>query len=351
MSKLKIQRPEEKVRVRRRNALTLFVVLLLLSPFIFGGAWLWFQINTFGSPGEKVSIEIAKGSGVSEIGETLEKNGVVKSGRGFAIYTKLNRRGPYQAGQYEINKNLDAGQAASVLEKGPKINYDKFTIIPGQRLIDVQKNVGKLPGLSSEKFNQAASSGIYKSKFMPPESTNLEGFLLPETYQISSSENEEDIIRRSLEEFEARAQTNGLNGDANGYSAYQIVTIASLIEKEARYEDDRALISSVIYNRLKMDMLLQIDATVLYGLGRSGGSLSKSDLAKDTPFNTYTRKGLVPTPISMISMSSLRAALEPAESDYLFYVLIDAKTGKHAFSKTYEEHLNNIEIAKQNGAL
>ena len=124
-----------------------------------------------------------------------------------------------------------------------------------------------------------------------------------------------------------------------------------MIEKEARFEGDRKLIASVIYNRLSKDMLLQIDATVLYGLGKSGGSLSLADLKVDGPYNTYINKGLVPTPISMISMSSLRAALNPEPSTFLYYVLKDAKTGEHAFANTYQEHLANIEKAKQDGAL
>lgn len=351
MSKFKIQRPDEKQRARKRNFATFTVVILLLLPFILGGAWFWLQLNTLGSPGKVVSVDIPKGSGVSAIGSILEKNSVVKSGSAFSIYSKLARRGPYQAGQYEMPTNIDASQAATILEKGPKINYDAFTIIPGERLVDVQAKVDDLPNMTAEGFQSVLDSHRYVSKFQPTPETSAEGLLLPETYSISSSETEADLIRRAMEEFDARASANGLTGSFNGYSAYQLITIASLIEKEARYSEDRPKIASVIYNRLAQGMPLQIDATVLYGLGRSGGSLSIGDLKVDTPYNTYIHTGLVPTPISMISMDSLRAALNPADTDYLYYVLIDSKTGQHAFSKTYDEHLQNIEKAKQNGAL
>lgn len=351
MSRFKIQKPKEKQRARKRNLASLLVVGFLLLPFILGGAWLRYQLNSYGEAGKAVSIEIKQGSGTSEIGKILENNNVVRSGKAFSIYSKLARRGPYQAGQYEIKTKIGASEAASVLEKGPKINYDKFTIIPGERLQDVKENVGELPGMTEQGFQEVLDSSLYRSKFQPDDSKNLEGLLLPETYSIASSESEKDIIRRSMQEFDARAQANGLNSEFRGFTPYQIITIASLIEKEARYADDRKLIASVIYNRLEIGMRLQIDATVIYGLGRQGGSLTKDELKTDTPYNTYTRSGLVPTPISMISMSSLQAALNPADTDYFYYVLIDSKTGKHAFGETYEDQLANIEKAKKNGAL
>ncbi len=351
MSRLKIERPTEILRVKRRKRATLLVISILLLPFLLAGSWFYLQVKPISSAGAKVKIVIERGSGVSQIGQVLEKNGVIGSANAFVLYSKSARRGPYQAGTYELHKNLGARAAAIVLEKGPIINYDKFTIIPGQRLVDVIENVGKLPNFSSERLRQELDSGVYRSKFQPEEINTLEGLLLPETYSISSSETEKDIIRRSLQEFDARARANGLEDEHNGFSAYEIIIIASLIEKEARYEGDKELIASVIYNRLKIDMLLQIDATVLYGLGRSGGSLSINNLQTDTPFNTYIHKGLVPTPISMISMSSLRAALNPAQSNYLYYVLKNSETGEHEFAQTYEQHLANIEKAKSNGVL
>lgn len=351
MSKLKIERPDEKRRVRKRNLIAIACVLVLLTPFIVGGGWLWFQVNAFGDPGKEVTIDIAKGSSTSTIGSILENHKVVRSGSAFAVYSKLARRGPYQAGQYEIATNISASQAARILEKGPKINYEAFSIIPGQRLADVGANVDELPNMSGEKFLSLSQSGEFVSKFLPEGSTNLEGLLLPETYSISDTETEGDILRRAMEEFDARAQANGLSGEQHGLTTYQLIIVASLIEKEARYVDDRPMIASVIYNRLGINMRLQIDASVIYGQGRGSGAPTSAELKQDTPFNTYTRAGLPPTPISMISMASLRAALDPAESEYLYYVIKNSQTGEHAFAKTYDEHLANIEKAKASGDL
>jgi UPF0755 protein len=350
MSRLKIEGRNERVRARKRSLAALIVVLLLLSPVILGFSWYWYQIHTFGDPGKAITVIIKKGSGTTAIGDLLEDKGIVRSGKAFAIYTKISRRGPYQAGEYKMPTHLSADSAADLLEKGPIINYDKFTIIPGQRLKDIESTVGKLPRLSASSFEAIAKSGKYKSRYSPAENNNLEGLLLPETYEISGSETEDDLIRRSLDEFDARAQSNGLKS-FNGLSAYQVVIVASLIEKEARYAPDRPAIASVIYNRLAQNMPLQIDATVLYGLGRAGGSLSAADLHRDTSFNTYLHKGLPPTPISMVSIKSLQAALKPDNTNYLYYVLSDKKTGKHAFAQTYEEHLKNIADAKARGDL
>jgi UPF0755 protein len=351
MSKLKITKPKEKRRLRKRNRKTVIGLLIFLSPIFIFAAYMWFNISSIGSPGKKTTVEIVSGSSVSDIGNTLEANGIVNSGTAFSLYSKISTRGPYQAGKYEMRKNIGASAAADVLEKGPKINYDNFTIIPGERLVDVANNIGELPGLSVENFNEIVNAGDYRSKFMPQGTNNLEGFLLPETYRVSAGENEGDLIRNSLQSFEARAQANGLISDFRGLTPYQVIIVASLIEKEARFSDDRTKIASVIYNRLEKDMLLQIDATVLYGLGKNGGALSLSDLEKDTPYNTYLHKGLPSTPISMISMDSLLAALNPADTTFLFYVLTDADTGEHKFANTYEEHLVNISDSKSRGVL
>lgn len=350
MARLKITKSKEKKRVKKRNRKTRIAISLFLLPLVVFGGYMFYNISSFGSPGKTVTVEIKSGSSTSQIGAALEKQGVINSGTAFAYYSKLAGRGPYQAGKYELQKNIGASAAANVLEKGPKINYDNFTIIPGQRLVDVAKNVGELPSMSAEKFTEFANSGAYRSKFMPDGVNNLEGFLLPETYKISTGENEGDLIRRALESFEARASNNGLSA-FKGLTPYQVVIVASLIEKEARFPADRTKIASVIYNRLANNMPLQIDATVLYGVGKSSGSLTNADLKTDTPYNTYTRMGLPLTPISMISMDSLDAALNPANTTFLYYVLTNAKTGEHKFANTYEEHVANINDAKARGQL
>ncbi len=350
MSKLKIENPEEKKRLRKRTRLVIIALLVLASPFLIGGAWMWYQVGSFGSEGEPVAIEIPSGTGTQEIGKILQDNDVIKSARAFAVYSRLTDR-VYQAGKYEMPTNIGAKRAAEILEEGPIVNYDRFTIIPGQRLVDIQNNVDEIPRFDGEKFIEAANSGEYRSRYLPEGSNNLEGLLLPETYSISETETESNILQRALAEFDARAQSNGLTSDFRGLSAYQIIIVASLIEKEARFAEDRELIASVIYNRLEMGMRLQIDATIIYGEGRSSGSPTPEELQTDGPYNTYTREGLPPTPISMISMDSLRAALNPADSDFLYYVIKDRETGAHAFGRTFEEHRANIQKARESGDL
>lgn len=340
---------EEFAQRSKKRKRALFIALtILILPFIIFGTWLYVNVNGFGSPGESVSVEIQKGSGVKVIGEALEYEGVIRSANAFAIYTKLANRGPYQAGKYEFPKNIGVKQAAEILEKGPSINYEAFTILPGERLTAVKNNISQLPNMSEEGVQKALDSGQFRSKFLPEGSNNLEGLLMPETYSIAENETEADLILRALQEFEARASSAGLISK-HGLTTYEIIIVASMIEREAGNKEEKPRVASVIYNRLKIDMRLQIDATVAYGLNQT--KLNPGDLQKDTPFNTYTRAGLPPTPISMISIDSLLAAINPEDTNYLYYVLSNKETGDHAFSKTYEEHLANIEKAKKSGNL
>ena len=151
--------------------------------------------------------------------------------------------------------------------------------------------------------------------------------------------------------FDSHARKLGLAADVNGHSAYQIVIVASLIESEAKVPQDRPLIASVIYNRLAANMPLAIDSTIIYGRGNPANrKLHQSDLDRPGPYNTYLDKGLPPTPIGSVSDASLRAALAPAQTSYLYYVLA-GKDGHHAFSSTYAEQQQNIAAAKQAGLL
>lgn len=164
-----------------------------------------------------------------------------------------------------------------------------------------------------------------------------DGVLFPATYEFYKDESAEAVVLRLLKEMEKRVQ---VLGDDENFSAYELLIIASMIEKEARHNDDRAKISGVIRNRLDIDMLLQIDATVLAAVGHKDKVLYK-DLEVDSPYNTYKNKGLPPSPIAMPGDASLYAAANPEVHEYLYYVA-DKDTGYHHFSKTYEEHKENI---------
>jgi UPF0755 protein len=340
-------------RSRRRRVVVLLLVLVVvpLAVLLLAGGWVWWQLDPPGKPGAAVQVEVTKGWGVPEIADELSSRGVIGSSFVFQAYSRLKDAGPFQAGTYPMRHDLGVRGAIDVLEKGPVVSADNLAIIPGKWLTEIAGTIDQqVPWLDGDKFLQLAKSGAVRSKFQPAGSKNLEGMLWPDTYRVSEDESERDVLRVMTTQFDKQAVAAGLEGaNVHGYGPYDIVKIASLIQSEAKLDKDRPLIASVIYNRLARDMPLQIDATVLYATGKRC-CLTHADLETPSPYNTYKVKGLTPTPIAGITEASLAAALHPASTDFLYYV-IASKDGAHAFAKTYEEHLQNIEKAREKGLL
>jgi UPF0755 protein len=195
-------------------------------------------------------------------------------------------------------------------------------------------------GIPTRRFLRAVERGDRTlPPYLPEEATSLEGFLFPKTYEFVEGEiDASTVIDRLLEQFETEAEALPWeNADELGVTPYEVVVIASMIEEEAALEEERALISGVIYNRLAEGMVLGIDATLLYDDPTPDGQLSTSDLETDTPYNTRINAGLPPTPISSPGLASLQAALEPADTPFFYYVLC-GDDGHHEFGRTLAEH-------------
>jgi UPF0755 protein len=336
----------------RRTALVLIVLVVVpLVTLAIGGVWFWWQLNPPGGAGGKVEVQIAHGCGVPCIGDQLSHDGVIGPSWVFNVYSRLNGDTNFKAGTYELKKNMGVSSAVKALKAGPHIAYVKLTIPPGFWLKQTAARVGGLPGLNVEPFVQATQNNAVRSAFEPDGTNNLEGLLWPDTYNISAEEDEILVLSTLVTEFDKRAVTLGLaNANVQGYGTYDIIKVASLVEAEAKINADRPLIASVIYNRLARGMPLQIDATLIYARGDPRNrSLSNADKLIASPYNTYTHTGLPPTPIASVSSESMKAALAPATSPYLYYVVID-KAGHTAFATTLQEQNANIEKAKQNGA-
>lgn len=338
---------------RRRTVILLFLLVVVpITVVVVVGGWFWFQLDPPGKPGAAVQIEVTKGWGVPEIGDELANRDVIGSSLVFQTYARVKSAGPFQAGTYTLRKHLGVRGAIDVLERGPQFTGVQLAVIPGRRLSEIAATIdAKAPWLDGAKFLQLAQSGAVRSKFEPQGSNNLEGLLWPDTYEVAKSESERDLLRTMVRQFDEEATAAGLRATTNvqGLGPYDLVKVASLIQSEAKLDKDRPLIASVIYNRLRDGMPLQIDAAVLYGVGKRSG-LTRADLDTPGPYNTYLNKGLTPTPIAGITRVSLRAALHPATTDFLYYVVADANGG-HAFAKTYEEHLKNVEAARAKGLL
>ncbi|HEY4397863.1 MAG TPA: endolytic transglycosylase MltG [Acidimicrobiia bacterium] len=339
-------------RRRRRTFIALAIVLIPIFLVLAVGGWFLYQLNPPGGAGKRVSVDIPRRTGNAAIGDLLENKGVIGSSQAFQIYVGVTRAGPFHPGHYTMRENIGVRDAVGLLKSGPaKGPQFRLVVPPGLTLADVAARVGTLQGHSSDAFLQVAQSGAVRSKYEPPETTSLEGLIYPDTYFVSKDETDQQILARLVSAFDQNADAIQLSApNAAGLSPYQTIVSASLIEREAKLDEDRPLISAVIHNRLASGRPLQIDATVCFAKGGCNASPTPADLALDSPYNTYKVAGLPPTPISNVTVDSLRAAQNPAPVPYLYYVLSD-KNGKHKFATTEEEHQRNVEEARQKGLL
>jgi UPF0755 protein len=341
---------------RRRGRITVVIIVVVLVPLLALGSvigWFFYQLNGHGEPGKVVQVDLERGWGVPRIAEQLQDDGVIGSALAFNVYTRLSGDNSFQAGTYDLHTNLGVKDAVEELKKGPRIDYVVLRVPPGLWVEQAAERVGALPGRRAEPFIAATKNNAVRSVFEPEGVNNLEGLLRPDTYQISNSQDEISVLQTMVTAFDKRAKKLGVDtADVEGHTAYDIIKIASLIESEAKVPQDRPLIASVIYNRLRQNMPLQIDSTVIYARGDPDNrSLTPDDLERVvSPYNTYLNTGLPPTPIGSVSDASLRAALNPAQTDYLYYVLM-GEDGSHAFASTLEQHEQNIEAARQAGVL
>jgi UPF0755 protein len=339
---------------RRRWVLRTMLVLLvaLLVAGALGARWVERRLHPRGPAGPEVAVTIPPGTSTGGIGSLLERQGVIADATVFRWYVRLLGAGPFQAGDFTIEKRSDMKRVVDVLERGPEVRRDRITIPEGSTLEQIAERVGRLPGRSAETFRQVAVSGQVRSQFQPMGSNNLEGLLFPDTYFVTDEDDEMVILMRMVQRFDDVANELGYAGapEAVGRPPYEAVIIASMIEREAKVQEDRGKISRVIYNRLQADMLLQIDATLIYGLGGDRERLLNSDLQSESPYNTYRFKGLPPTPIASPGRAALQAAIAPEMGPWLFYVLADEE-GRHAFAVTPEEFERLRRQAQEKGLL
>ena len=320
-----------------------------------GGAfWVKSQINPSGGPGAVVSVDVPKGATTNDIGKLLEVKGVITSAQVFRLYLRLKGGGPFDAGLYKLRKNSAMGSVVDALDAGPALPPAvNLTVPEGLVLAQVADRIARVKHLRAATFLAEASNGDVRSIYSPPGQPSLEGLLFPDTYRIEDTEDELAVLRRMVGTMDDVAQSLGYDQAKAkvGYSAYQTIIVASLIEAEAKDDADRAKIARVIYNRLAQRIPLGVDAAFYFTLPleRRGTALRRSDLARDTPYNTRLHAGLVPTPIMFPGRASLEAAINPEPGPWLYYVLKDART--HAFSTDYQQFLRDKQAAKEKGLL
>lgn len=354
---------------RLRRALRVGVPVLVALMLLVGGGGLWYvrQVNPSGLATVADTFTVNEGDTLTSVSKRLEEQGLISNAWVFRLYA--NRRGgiDLQPGYYAIKADDHMGNIMRILKTPPSQTYQSVTFPEGFTIAQIGERLAANTRLDSAKFASLAESGSIRSVYQPALSISLEGLLFPDTYQISGSESEAQVAERMVKLMERVGRQEGLDSAQAkvGYTPYQVLIVASMVEREAKVDEDRAKIARVIYNRLAMDMELQIDATLLY---KQDPNLSFADLkAIDTFYNTYLYKGLPPTPIANPGRASIRAALNPApnpppgdpicvdlprptDCQYIYYVIAN-KSGAHKFAATLDQHLANVEDARRKGLL
>lgn len=315
----------------------LFVLFMICAGFFFV---IIFNVTVpRDARGKKTVFTVRQGQTVMEIASALEKQKIIRNSFAFELLVRASHdESRIKAGDYRLSPRMSILQIMEKLVKGDVIK-DLFTIPEGSRVRDVAAALERMHSGSSVDFLDVATMNrsIHVGGLCPE---NLEGFLFPDTYEVPHGAGAKEVAEMMTRRFEEVVMPvyEGTTKE-NRPGLLEIVTIASLVENEARLESERPLIASVYYNRLRKDMPLQCDATIQYVLGGTKPYLDYSDLKIESPYNTYLHRGLTPGPICNPGLSSIKAALMPAEEKYLYYVLNDKKgDGSHVFSVSYEEH-------------
>ncbi|ACL69339.1 endolytic transglycosylase MltG [Halothermothrix orenii] len=289
-----------------------------------------------------IGVEIKSGSSSREISQKLYNKGLIKSARLFNILVSVSGfDNSLKAGYYEWSPSDNLISIIKDLNRGRVATF-KITIPEGFTVEEVAEKLGEVTFYSKENYLSLAEGNNFNRPYLPRKRQGvkyvLEGFLYPDTYIIPKEYNPGQVLNVMLNNFEEKCwQELREKSLKKGITPYEAIIIASLIEKEARLETEKPIISAVIYNRLRKGMLLQIDATVQYSLPEWKDRVLYKDLRIDSRYNTYKYPGLPPGPICNPGKSSIEAALNPADVDYLFYFALE--DGSHIFTTTYEEHL------------
>lgn len=322
--------------------------------FTTGRDWFAGQLDPEGEPGGEVTVDVPAGATTGDIGSILAAKEVIPNSTFFRYYAQWQDQGNFQAGEYIFRENMSADEAIAVLQSGPKeVLYGEFLVPEGLWVSEMLPRIAnQINGVSEAELEAALSSGRLQPRYRPQGVDSWEGLLFPSKYFIEDDIIALEVLAKMNDEF---ARVTGELGygaaeQVHDMSAYEVIIIASMVEAEAKTDGDRAKIARVIHNRLREPMRLQIDAALLYGLGDRQAQLTTDVLETDFEYNVYTRDGLPPTPIAAPGRASLEAAMNPAEGDWLFYVLADDQ-GNHFFTNSYDEFLEQKAISEEAGLL
>jgi UPF0755 protein len=298
--------------------------------------------------GDEMRVVIPRGSTLGDIATILERDGVISSAGFFELRARIEGRSDdLKPGRYGFEQNMSYAAVLDRLEKGVAPNVVQVTIPEGRSRREIAPLVDGLDGsyMGATRRSEVLDPRDYRAR----RARSLEGFLFPATYELKKGQPVDRLIERQLEAFKRNFDEVDLGYARNrNLTPYEVLIIASMVEREAQVARERRLVASVIYNRLRQGIPLGIDATIRYALNQWNRPLRQSELATSSPFNTRTNAGLPPGPIGNPGLASIKAAARPARSNYLFYVVKPGTCGEHAFSSTDAEFQQDV--ARYNAA-
>ncbi|SEK83458.1 endolytic transglycosylase MltG [Streptococcus equinus] len=377
---------ENKVGKRRKkrqktNSLAGKIALCLITAIIIAllatGFFVYRYVDSSIKPldsssTEYITVDIPEGSGNKYIGQILEKAGVIKSATVFNYYTKFKNYSNFQSGYYNLQASMDLDEICKLLKEGgtpqpEKPSLGKILVTEGYTIKQISEAVTKNSAkknastpYSSEDFLKVVQDESFISKMaakypkllssLPSADQvtyRLEGYLFPATYSYYKETSMEDIVEEMISTMDSYMSQYYDTIAASGKSVNDVLTLASLVEKEGSTDDDRRNIASVFYNRMNNNMPLQSNIAILYAMGKLGEETSLAadasiDTSIDSPYNVYTNTGLMPGPVDSPSLAAIEATVNPASTDY-YYFVADVKTGKVYYSENFDDHQANVE--------
>lgn len=345
--------------------------LLGVAALVIGGGYWWVNQQVAGTPGEgdPVTLEIPQGAAAGTIGQLLAEEEIIRNELAFRLIARS--RGvdsDFSSGTYELETGMSVDEVLAALAEDPiPPETVRFTVPEGltvnqtlERMADATPyDVDTYRTLLDEARQDRENGPLQLPEWVPPSEEfaadveMFEGLLFPQTYEFEKDVAAERILQRMLDETEvamASASPSAVQAaESEGLTKYDALIIASLVEREARVAGEWDEIAAVIRNRIDEGMLLQIDATLLYAAGTPDGGPGAVDTEVESPYNTYQNEGLPPTPISGARREAIQGVFEPAESDYLYYVVSPECDGSHNFAETNEEHNQNVQAFRDAG--
>lgn len=298
----------------------------------------WYLTCLFSSPGQGsvvLDISFPAGSGIRKLASELKAGGVIRSSWHFVLMTRLRGASHrLQAGEYRFSDDMTPDEILEKIVSGD-VDYRKFTLPEGYSVYQAAELLEQKGYFTKDAFLAKCSDKALLARLGVNEAS-AEGYLYPATYNLSRGGSEEHLLEQMVTQFnKAYAALPGGEG-GQLFSRHQLITLASIIEKEAVSADEKPVISSVFHNRLRIGMPLQSDPTAVYGVRAFSGKVSKTDIQRISPYNTYLNKGLPPGPIGNPGMDAVQAAMKPAKTDFLYFVA--RQDGTHQFSRNLAEH-------------